>query len=224
MRIKNAFMGITLLGLGCTSVNSAELTASPAPKTTATVAGAIGGVTVEMISATLAEDCGGTGAPYYAPPEIQKKKGRKKDKPSAGSPAPAGESMQRSMSGPRACQQTSMQLSVVAGKLTDKATISVKKVEFFDKKGKLIGELTPRNPMAWSAKDGAYQDWDQTVASDQSLAVTYALSAPNWSGVAERWGGTFVMKATVTVGGKDQTVQHDVTTETQTRLPPGAVT
>ena len=170
-----------------------------------------GGVTLQMISATLAEDCGGTGAPYSPPPMPH--------------PAPliAGAASSESMA-KSVCRQTSMQLSVVAGALTAPAQIQVKKVEIFDAKGKSIGELASRSPMVWSAKDSVYQPWDQSVASTTKLSVSYALSAPNWGGVPDRWGQTFVVKATISVAGTETTVQHDVQIETPTRLPPGAVT
>ena len=169
------------------------------------------GVTVKMISATLAEECGGTGAPYSPPPMPH--------------PAPliAGAASSESMA-KSVCRQTSMQLSVVAGALTAPAQIQVKKVEIFDQNGRSLGELTPRSPMIWSSKDSVYQSWDQSVSAEQRLAVSYALSAPNWNAVPDRWGRTFVIRATVTVGGSEQTLQRDVQTQAPVRLPPGVVT
>jgi len=199
---------IFLLSLGAaaaelSSGNPSRPTPSPAPAT---------GVRVQMISATLADQCGGTGAPWSAP---------------VPHPAPlASEAAGRASMkmGARACQQTAMQLSVMAGPLAGSAEIHIKKVEIFDSTGKSIGELTPRSPMVWSAKDSAYQPWKETVASGETLSVSYALSSPNWSAVPDRSGKTFTLRATVTVGGADQTVQRDVRTETMTHLPPGVVT
>lgn len=188
---------------------------------------AAAGVTVQMIAATLGEDCGGTGAPYSTPlpAETPKKRGRKVGLVDRSAPrAPAVASESDSMQGERACQQTSMQFSVVAGALDAAQTISVKKVEIFDKKGKSIGVLTPRNPVAWNAKSGAYEEWNESVKANANLSVSYALSSPNWGPQTDRWGQTYVMKATLTVGGKDQTLSRDVQTEAETRLPPGAVT
>src|SRR5207253_8731467 len=133
-------------------------------------------------AATLAEDCGGTGAPYGTPvPEVtpaKKKRGWKGARADGKPPADAGAASMSKM-GERACEQTSMQLSGVAGALERPATIAVKKVEIFDKKGKSIGVLTPRSPLAWNTAKGQYEAWDESVAANANLSVSYALSAPD---------------------------------------------
>ena len=210
-----------VLGVAGSIAGAAELSA----KTTAKVV--TSDVKVQMISATLAEDCGGTGAPYGTPiPEATpvKKRGWKGARADGKPPASNAGAASISEMGERACEQTSMQLSVVAGTLEKPATIRVKKVEIFDKKGKSVGVLTPRSPLAWNATKGEYEAWDESVGANANLSVSYALSAPNWGPQADRWGATYVMKATITVGGKDETLSREVQTEAETRLPPGAVT
>jgi hypothetical protein len=150
-------------------------------------------LTVVMSAATLGDDCGlgaGPGPAKGASAFAAREKAK-------------SDSMER-----RACEQSSMQLSVTGGEGAS-STLQVKKVELFDDKGALLGELTARSPSVWS-ESGAYQPWDQTVAAGQRLSVSYALSQPNWAAVPGRWNKTFVVKALISVGGADQTVQRDV--------------
>jgi hypothetical protein len=116
-----------------------------------------------------------------------------------------------------------MQLSVVAPAGGAATQLTVKKVELFDDKGALIGVLTPRTPTVW-AEDGTYKAWDQAVAPGQELAVSYALSQPPWGTVTERWNRTYVLRAVVTVGGGDRSVQRDVHVAAPTMLPPNVRT
>lgn len=233
MKIFCAFLFVALAGSGCTAAKSSELSGAVPTSTRAVTAPASspamtakGEVVVQMTSATLGEDCGGTGAPYSPPPRSEGAPLRAPaQERSAG---PAGDSAQKSsMSEQRVCQQTSMQLSVVTAAGGEGRVLRVKKVELFDDTGKKIGDLTPRTPMVWSEKASEYTAWNEKVAPGANLSVSYALSAPNWSGVLNRWGKTFVLKAVVTVDGSDQSVQHTaepVRIEAPTHLPPGAVT
>ena len=164
-------------------------------------------VTVQMTSATLADDCGG-GPPA---PKAKAKSALKADESASGGRAR------------RACDQSSMQLSVVAAPGGSPTLLTVKKVELFDDKGALIGELTPRTPTVWS-QNGTYQAWDGTIAPAQELAVSYALSQPPWGNVTSRWNRTYVLKAVLTVGGGDQAVQRDVQIAAPTFLPPNVKT
>ncbi len=116
-----------------------------------------------------------------------------------------------------------MQLSVVAVADAPQAQLSVAKVELFDDKGALIGELTARAPMVWS-EDGTYQAWDQSIAGGQDLSVSYALSEPPWRSVRDPRDQTYVLKATLTVNGDKQLVQGDVQVAAPTILPPNVRT
>ncbi|MBA3456932.1 MAG: hypothetical protein H0T42_27835 [Deltaproteobacteria bacterium] len=162
-------------------------------------------VTVAMTAATLADDCGGVSAP----------------------PAAGGRSEQRSRTAVRradaACDQSSMQLSVIAPAGASPTQLTVKKVELYDDAGALLGELTPRTPTVW-AQDGTYRPWDQQVAQSQELSVSYALSQPAWGDVTQRWNRTYVVKAVITVGGADRAVQRDVHVAAPAMLPPNVRT
>src|SRR3954465_4793069 len=129
MRGIQTFVVVAMLGAGCTTTavpaappisppveNRKE---APPPPVTMAPAVTVGGVKVQMIAATLAEDCGGTGGPDFNP--IPEKKGRRRG-PSEASAGAAP--MQRSMA-QRVCRQTSMQLSVIAGAMEKPASISV---------------------------------------------------------------------------------------------------
>lgn len=172
-------------------------------------------VTVAMTAATLADDCGGVAPAPSAPAAAPRKQSEARRDESSGA--------SRARAEKRACDQSSMQLSVIAPAGTTASQLTVKKVELFDDKGALIGELTPRAPTAW-AQDGTYKAWDQQVAAGQELSVSYALSQPPWGQVTERWNRTYVLKAVITVGGADRSVQRDVHVTAPAMLPPNVRT
>lgn len=174
---------------------------SPAPAPTPAPAA----VTVAITAVSLAGDCGQPAADSRA----EQKRASEQDSDRA---------QQR-----KACEQTSMQLSVTGAAGTQPIQIRVKRVELFDDKGALIGELTPRTPTVWS-QDGTYRPWDQLVAPAQALSVSYALSEPRWGAVTERWNRTYVLRAVITVGATDQTVQRDVHVAAPATLPPDVET
>jgi hypothetical protein len=149
-----------------------------------------------MTAATLADDCGG------GPVKSKQKSALKAD---------------------RACDQSSMQLSIKMAAGGAATRLTVKKVELFDDKGARIAVLTARAPTVWT-KDGMYEAWDQKIAPGKELSVSYALNQPPWGAVSNRRNRTYVLKAVVTVGGKDQGVQRDVHITARTSLPPGVKT
>lgn len=177
-------------------------------------------ISVVMSSATLGDDCSGVGTvPVRAAAPAPKKSRASNEGVSADmaeSDAPRGAAARR------ACQQTSMQLSVTAGAKAAATDLAVKTVQLFDEKGKLVAELTASSPSAWSAQ-GSYAPWDQKIKPGQTLSVTYALTTPIGDVLHDR-SKTWTLKATVTVGGKDKTLQRDVTVFVETILPPGVVT
>jgi len=180
-----------------------EAKMAPAPPSTAPQ------VTIAMTAATLADDCGGVSPP--AAPRAQARERSEREDSARGARAN------------RACDQSSMQLSVVLPAGGAATQLTVKKVELFDDKGALIGELTPRAPTMWT-QDGTYTAWDQKIAPGQELSVSYALSQPPWGAVTERWNRTYVLKAVVTVGGGERSVQRDVHVAAPTMLPPNVRT
>jgi hypothetical protein len=118
-----------------------------------------------------------------------------------------------------------MQLSIFSPQGAARAELRVRKVELFEEKdGKLVGLLVPRSPVIWSVTSNSYQPWDQTIPPSETLWVSYALSAPNWGAIPNRWGKAFVLKAILTVGDVERTVQRAVQVEAPVRLPPGVVT
>lgn len=206
MRVIGAFALLALLGTTANAKMALRPPTTPAP------AVSIGGVKVQMTAATLEEDCSGAGAPYPAPAPA----------PEAVPQIRRSERTKNAVDLERGCAQTSMQLSIVSENLEKPASVSVTKVEFFDESGKSLGELTPRAPMVWNATSGVYEAWDQKIGDAQNLSVSYSLSTPPWDKLPRRWGQTFVMKAAIAIGEKNETVQRDV--QTQTRLPPGVKT
>ncbi len=183
-------------------------TPAPAPKPQPTAPK----VTVQMTAATLADDCGGS-APR-SPPRAAAKSDDAMEEPKAKSKSAFAKS-------DRACDQTSMQLSVKASAGGGATRITVKKVELFDDAGVKIGTLTASSPTVWT-KDGAYKAWDQKITPGQELSVSYVLSQPAWG--PNRRLRTYVLKAVVTVGGDDRVVKRDVLITAPTSLPPGVKT
>jgi hypothetical protein len=180
---------------------------SPPPKTT---------TRVELTAVTLADDCGGT-APWGPPATVTKSEGadpEEKTATKAKGDMAAGARMKRR------CEQTSMQLAIIA---TDAAAIQIKSVELIDESGASIGMLTATKPTMWSATASAYQPWDEKVAAG-TANVSYVLSQPAWGNVKDRWNKTFTLKTVVSVGGVDQTATKDVTLSAPTSLPPNVRT
>lgn len=208
MRTRYAWLFVGLMA--CTKAGSNQETAAPPepvpvqakppappPPPPITVAK----VTVQMTAATLTDDCGSTSAPS--------------PKAKAKSESFAKED--------RACDQSSMQLSVKATAGGAKAQLTVKSVELFDDKGAKIGSLTASSPTVWGA-DGTYAAWDQNIAAGTELSVSYVLSSPAWGSIADRRNHTYVLEAVVTIDGADQTVKRDVSVAAPTSLPPGVKT
>ncbi len=123
----------------------------------------------------------------------------------------------------RVCEQTSMQLSVVAAADAEKTQLTVAKVELYDDKGALLGELTARAPSVWG-DDGSYQAWDESIAGGQELSVSYALSQPPWGDISDRRDRTYVLKAALTINGDEELVQREVEVAAPTILPPNVKT
>lgn len=177
--------------LACSLNARSEMAAKRAPEPPVAIPGSA--LTVQLAAVTLGDDCGATAEPSKS-------------------------KMKREAKADRACEQSSMQLALVAGNGEAPMDFRVKKVELYDDAGQLIGELTARSPTVWS-EAGTYQAWDQRVAPAKKLSVSYALSAPNWSSVKGRWNKTYVLKAIVAVGAGVQTVKKEVHLEAETIMP-----
>jgi len=189
-------------------------------------------VSVSITAATMADDCGPDvdTAPMPEPkaptsPAKSEAPAPVRDSPAAkAAPGPAGEGAEIAAESrtPSRCQQSSMQLSIVAPAGLGNTEIRVKKIQIFDEDGTLIGDLTPRSPSVWSKDE--YKAWNQKIKGGQTLAVSYALSKPSWGGVLDRYSKSYTVKVVVSTGGSDLSLDHDVTMYTEASLPPGVVT
>lgn len=209
---------------GCNATSASELSVgTPGQITvprTATPVPATGKLTVQMTSATLGDDCGQGLVPAPSSPmPIEKKSEGPAQKPSSTADASEHRGVAAAR---RACEQTSMQLSIIAPADALASELRVKSVEVYDDTGKLIGTLTARTPSVWAAN--GYTAWDQRIAPAQTLSVSYPLTQPDWSKVSSRYNKTYTLKAIVTVGGVDHPLERDVHVAGEARLPPGAVT
>ena len=204
---------------GCTKAGPGNETPrdEPSPKVTPAVApippktAPKAATRIELTAVTLADDC--NGAPPWNPPGKNVK----------AEVAPDNKSKRDASARMRRCEQTSMQLAIIAG---DASNIQVKSVELFDETGKSLGTLTASKPTRWSDATSVYEAWDQSVAASSTSNVSYVLSQPKWDHIADRWNKTFTLKTVVTVGGVDQTAEKAVTLtlSAPTSLPPNVKT
>ena len=170
---------------------------------------------LSIASVTLADDCG-TG-PTAEPPVAEAGSMQQPAGPAGERESMSKGSARASMSGDRACEQSSVQLRVANG-TTAASAISIKKVEVLTESGDVIGELQWRTPSRWV--DDAYQAWDEQVAPSQVLQVSYSLTAPG----PVLPGSTYTVRVTVAAGDGERTIETKTTLQAEASLPPGAVT
>jgi hypothetical protein len=204
MRTRSALL---LLGLlGCTKAGpSSEPITNPSPG--AKPPPVAPSLAVQITAVTLGDDCGSVGLPARSATPADAEMDRKR-----------GPGADHDADWQQPCEQTSMQLAVTGAPTGDPTKISVKKVELYDDKGTLIGELTSRNPTVW-AQTGTYGPWDQMVAPAQALSVSYALSAPDWRKAGKRYDRNYTLKAVLTIGSSDRSVQRDVRVDAPAPMP-----
>ncbi len=198
-------MLLSTLTLSCGGSPSAPTSPTPDPQLDPRATA--GQVALSIASVTLADDCGTgpTAAPLTSAPAA--------DVPRGDSSMFAGVASRSA----RVCEQSSLQLRV-ANKTEAPAKITIKKIELLDESGAVIGELTPRDASQWSSD--TYQPWDEQVAANQVLQVSYALSRP-----AVSPGGTYIVRLVVAAGdGGETTIEQRQTLQAEASLPPGAVT
>ncbi len=186
-------------------------------------------VTIELSSVTLGDDCAPVPAPKPAPPATKVAQAPAPAKtPATPSVVAPSDSPAARCAGPNCgrgrCDQTSMQLAIVTQAGMKPTTFKITKVELLDEKGKLLETLTSRDPSQW--KDAKYVTWDQTLAANQTLKASYALTAPSWDKLTNgRWNAhsrTFQLRVTMTVGSGTRTVEKQAITAA--RLPPAVPT
>jgi len=195
------------------------------------------GVTVELASVTLANDCGNYGAPPPAP-QVMAQAELKREAASeraasqdvAGAAAsvvacPPGDDCQ---SAGRArgygCQQTSMQLYFKALAPT---VVKVKTVELLDAAGKYVQDLAPRSPTHWN--DSQYVAWDEKLVPGKQVSTSYALASPNWDKLGGRVNAqtkTYHLRVVITVGDSEHTLEkHSISPAVMQAMPePDVVT
>jgi hypothetical protein len=141
-------------------------------------------VEITVSSVTLGNDCG--------PPE-------------------EAESERQSKSGARArvsedeaeCVQTALQLAIKAG--AQASALRVKKVELVAPDGK-VQTLRAFAPTTWSQR-GVYKPWDQSIAANTAMQVSYSLASPSWAALGGRWeaaGKTFQVRVTLAIDSAER--------------------
>jgi hypothetical protein len=125
---------------------------------------------------------------------------------------PAVEAEQQSRAGKMRspdCAPPSMQLSLKAGDRS--ATIHIKRVDIVDTSGARLDTLTSREPTVWTDV-GTYKQWDESIAANEAMAVSYALSTPKWDRfMGGRFGEqTFKVRVTVAIGSVDKVYEKQV--------------
>jgi hypothetical protein len=203
--------GLALLVVACTK----EIKAPP-------------GITIELASVTLGDDCG-----LPPPPEPTRVAEAAKQAPAAMVQRASEEAPGAAMAdcaGPdcspssyHACEQTSMQLAITTKPDARGIKLQVKKVELLDKEGKLLQELTASMPASWS--DERYVAWDETLPGGVVRAM-YRLGSPDWDKLTKgRWNAhshTFQLRVTVAVGDGQTTIEKQAITPA--RVEPEIVT
>jgi hypothetical protein len=159
---------------------------------TATVPPATNPVEVTLSSVTLGDDCGGLAM------------GDAEDKPvESESQSRNGRRGPSDQFGDMDCVQTSMQLAL---KSTDgSGSLRVTKVELVAKDGTTL-VLGARTPTTWS-DDGVYKPWNQQIAANQKLQVSYQLQSPDWDKLGGRWASysrTFEVRVTLAIDSQER--------------------
>jgi hypothetical protein len=179
------------------------------------------GITVELASVTLANDCGSYGMPP-PPPEVMAAAPMKREAAgqrvadediSAGAASvvasetycPPGADCRSAGRHRGGCQQTSMQLYF---KALAPAVVKIKKVELLDVAGKYVQDLASRSPTHWN--DSAYVAWDEKLVPGKQVSTSYALAAPNWNKLGGREKAQtkkYHLRVVVDIGDAEHTLE-----------------
>ena len=101
------------------------------------------------------------------------------------------------------CMQTAMQLAIKSGGAA--GTLSVKRVELVAPNGK-VQTLRAFAPTTWS-QTGMYKPWDQRIAPNAAMQVSYSLGQPSWAPLGGRWtaqGKTFEVRVTLAIDSAER--------------------
>jgi len=151
-------------------------------------------VEASISSVTLAQDCPSAGA---------------------GAPEPgfAGDCAEGADGCGSWCQQSSLQLHLVASADGAEVPFEIVTVRVFDDAGALVSPLTTRNPRTFG--DDGYAEWDQTIAPSETLDVAYDTTAPEWSSASSRlgWGTVYRVEVVIRIDGVERTLSADAMRE-----------
>ncbi len=111
------------------------------------------------------------------------------------------------------CQQSSLQLHLVASAEGAEVPIEIVTVRVFDDTGTLVSPLTARNARTFG--DDGYAAWDETIAPSETLDVAYDTTAPDWSSTSSRlgWGAVYRVEVVIRVDGVERTLSADAMRE-----------
>jgi hypothetical protein len=119
----------------------------------------------------------------------------------------------------RACEQSTLQLSVWGAQVGKPVELRLGAVELLDEQGRTLGRLVAREPTRFDG--GVYHAWDRQIAPRSTQTVSYKLGeAP----VPIAHGTGYRVQVHVTVGGRDRKVTKAVRLESPAYLPPDVKT
>jgi len=139
-------------------------------------------VDASIASVTLAEDCG------------------------MGAGLIGGERCDSSGDCPSLCQQSSLQLRLVASAEGAEVPFEIVSVRVIDPESGAATSITASNPRTFA--DG-YIAWDETIAPAESLSVSYDTTAPSWGALGAEsfgWGHVYHVEVVVRIDGIERTL------------------
>ncbi len=119
---------------------------------------------------------------------------------------------------PDLCQQSSLQLRIVASDDGVEVPFEIVSVRVIDPETGGSSTLTTRNPRLFV--DG-YTAWDETIAPSDELDVSYETSAPDWGAISSGadsddrfgWGHAYDIEVRVRVDGVERTLTAEAMRE-----------
>jgi len=229
---------LALTLVACTSLEARDATgpSKPTPETPTDPTGTpkdpdtdkAPAVAIVVASVTLEQDCPDpvpASPAVVAPSEVAP---APKRAPSAGVRMPPRPGEAPSVVAQRrACQQSTLQLEIRNDGKTESG-IRIASIELRDvQSNSVLVPVRSRLPSAWA--DGAsYDQWNERIAANTKLNVSYRLTPPEWHTVEGKLGGgvdshgrQFELDITVEIDGKPVTVRSPAFTRApQIIMPP----
>lgn len=119
----------------------------------------------------------------------------------------------------RACEQSTLQLSVWGAQVGKPVELRLGAVELLDENGRALGRLVAREPTRFDGD--VYRVWDQQIAPRSTQTVSYKLGATPVP-IARDTG--YRVQVHVTVGGRERTVTKSLRLESPAYAPPDVKT